>query len=305
MTFTVRALAVIAGICLLASACGGNDDDDGDGPESGAQSTATATASSTPALGTAVPTVSPTPGARATSVPTASPTPRQSSDDQPATADQPEETLLALTPVVSLPDPIALVARPGTGGGTGDLYIATRAGEVWLLSADNDEPPEMVLDISSQTTTECENGLLGIAFSPDGSQFYINYTDLRGDSQIVAYPMNGQWVRGDQGRTVLSANQPACNHNGGHITFGPDGYLWIGFGDGGGRDDMFSHGQNLNSLLGTIVRIDPEAEGEADYAIPADQSVHRRRGAARDLGLRGSQPVAVLIRPGHRRPVDR
>ena len=270
MTLTIRALAVIAGICLLASACGGNDDDDDDRRDSGAQSTATATANSTPAVSTTVPTISPTPRALATSVPTASPTPRQSSDGQPVTADQPEETLLALTPVVSLPDPIALVARPGTGSERGDLYVATRAGQVWLFTADNDEPPEMVLDISAFTTTGCENGLLGIAFTPDGSSLYAHYTDLGGDSQIVQYPMSGQWVRGDEGRTVLSANQPACNHNGGHIAFGPDGYLWIGFGDGGGRDDMFNQGQNMDSLLATLVRIDPEAEGEADYAIPAD-----------------------------------
>ena len=57
---------------------------------------------------------------------------------------------------------------------------------------------------------------------------------------------------------VLSVDEPACNHNGGHIAFGPDGYLWIGFGDGGGANDMFNHGQNLDSLLATMVRIDPQ-----------------------------------------------
>ena len=177
---------------------------------------------------------------------------------------------MVLTPVASLPDPMALVARPGTGGTSGDLYVATREGQVWLIGADGDEPPEMVLDISDQTNPECEEGLLGIAFSPDGSRLYVSSTDLGGDSLIVEYPMSGQWVQGDQGRTVLDADQPACNHNGGHIAFGPDGYLWIGFGDGGGRDDMFNQGQNLDTLLAAMVRIDPEADGDSDYSIPAD-----------------------------------
>ena len=138
--------------------------------------------------------------------------------------------------------------------------MAVRGGQVWLLTADDDEPPEIVLDIGDLTTTDCENGLLGIAFSPDGSKLYAHYTDLQGDSQIVEYPMIGQLARGDQGQTVLSADQPACNHNGGHIALGPDGYLWIGLGDGGGANDMFNHGQNLDSLLATILRINPEAE---------------------------------------------
>ena len=175
-----------------------------------------------------------------------------------------------LTPVVSLPDPIALVARPGTGSDTGDLYVATRDGRVWLLGADGDEPPEMVLDIGDLTTTDCEEGLLGIAFSPNGSSLYVHYTDLRGNNQIVEYPMSGQWVGGDQGRAVLSVNEPACNHNGGHLAFGPDSYLWVGLGDGGGRDDMFNQGQDLDTLLAAMLRIDPEATGDAAYGIPAD-----------------------------------
>ena len=204
---------------------------------------------------------------------TSSPTnlePEPADDGQPAPAIQPVEPSLVLTPVVSLPDPIALVARPDTGSGTGDLYVATRDGRVWLLGADGDEPPEKVLDIGDLTTTDCEEGLLGIAFSPDGSHLYLHYTDRRGDNQIVEYPMSGQRVREDASRTLMRVSQPACNHNGGHIAFGPDGYLWIGFGDGGGRDDMFNQGQDLDTLLATMVRIDPEADGGSAYSIPAD-----------------------------------
>ncbi|WP_419918986.1 PQQ-dependent sugar dehydrogenase [Candidatus Poriferisocius sp.] len=172
-----------------------------------------------------------------------------------------------LAPVVSLTEPIALVARPGTGD-PGDLYVASRGGQVWLLAAGGDEPPLTVLDIGDLTTNRCEMGLLGIAFSPDGSKLYAHYTDLEGNNQVVEYPMAGQRVLEDGGRRVLDVTQPACNHNGGHLVFGPDGHLWIGLGDGGGANDTFGHGQNLNSVLGAMIRIDPEAGGGTGYTIP-------------------------------------
>ncbi len=265
-------VAIVAAICLLVSACGESDEDRRDAqPQIAATIAATAGAAAPtgPAPGSALdaPTVA---GNQPVDSPATDPAPDQGEDEQAAGTNQPEEAILVLTPVASLPDPMALVARPGTGGTSGDLYVATREGQVWLISADGDEPPEMVLDISDQTNPECEEGLLGIAFSPDGSKLYVSSTDLRGDSLIVEYPMSGQWVQGDQGRTVLDAYQPACNHNGGHIAFGPDGYLWIGFGDGGGRDDMFNQGQNLDTLLAAMLRIDPEASGDSAYSIPAD-----------------------------------
>lgn len=285
MRLPARVLAAIAGVCVLAGGCGGNDDDR---RESEVRSPAAT--SPAPGFSTAAPTVSLALEGQAGSTPAAAaiPPPEQGGDGQPAADDQPgaegqpaagdqpgaggqpEEPSVVLTPVVSLPDPIALAARPGTGSERGDLYVATRGGQVWLLGADDDEPPVMVLDITGLTTTGCENGMLGIVFSPDGSNLYVHYTDLGGDNQIVEYPMSGHWVRGEEGRTVLSVDQPFCNHNGGHITFGPDGYLWVGFGDGGGANDQFGHGQNLDSLLATMVRIDPEATGEAGYSIPGD-----------------------------------
>ncbi len=259
MRFAVRMLAVIVGACLVAGACGG-DNDDGR-RESGSPAP---TNSPSPGSSTATPHPGRTPGGSGGSGPTTG-----QPGDPRATTGRPEESSLMLTLVASLPEPIALVARPGTGD-PGDLYVATRDGRVWLLTADGDEPPEVVLDVGNLTTTECENGLLGLAFSSDGSNLYIHHTDLEGHNRIVEYPMIGQWVREDQGRRVLSVNQPACNHNGGHLAVGPDGNLWIGLGDGGGADDMFGHGQNLSSLLGTLIRIDPGADGESGYSVPPD-----------------------------------
>lgn len=274
MSIYTRMVAAFAAACLLASACGSGNDDVGQrdaGPASMSTAAATAGAAATTApaqqSGADAPTVA---GDQPADSPATDPAPDQGEDQLAAATDQPEETNLALTPVASLTDPMALVARPGTGGTSGDLYVATREGQVWLLSADGDEPPEMVLDISAQTNPECEEGLLGIAFSPDGSKLYVSSTDLGGDSLIVEYPLSGQWVQADAGREVLRVDQPACNHNGGHIAFGPDGYLWIGFGDGGGRDDMFNQGQDLDTLLATMVRINPVARGNTAYSIPAD-----------------------------------
>ena len=270
MSLSLRLLVAAAAFGLLASACGGNNDDQREtGPIRTATAEATTEAASTASLDTESGTAGPTAAAdQPAPSPAASPSSGQSGAAQPATADQPAAGTLVLTPVASLPDPMALVSRPRTGGNTGDLYVATRDGRVWLLSADGDEPPEVVLDISAQTNPDCEEGLLGIAFSSDGSKLYVSYTDLEGDSQIVEYPMSGQWVDGNQPRTLLSARQPACNHNGGHIALGPDGYLWIGFGDGGGRDDMFNQGQDLDTLLATLIRINPDADGDSAYSIP-------------------------------------
>ena len=267
MSLVGRLLAVIATVCLLAAACGGTNDDDRNRREAEAASAETASHGPAPEY---APTISPTPDQLPTAASTAGPASGQGGDSQPIPVGRLKKLSLVLTPVASLAEPIALVARPGTGGGTGDLYVAARAGQVWLLSADEGKPSELVLDIGDLTTTDCENGLLGIAFSPDGSNLYVHYTDLGGDNQIVEFPMSGQRVRGDQGRMVMSVDQPLCNHNGGHIAFGPDGNLWLGFGDGGGANDQLGHGQNLDSLLATMVRIDPEVSDESGYTIPAD-----------------------------------
>ncbi|WP_419842318.1 PQQ-dependent sugar dehydrogenase [Candidatus Poriferisodalis sp.] len=181
--------------------------------------------------------------------------------------------------------PIALVAKPDTG----QRYVASLTGQIWLLdpldgnpagnaAATGSDPddghaaasaaPLLVGDIGSLVSQGCENGLLGIAFSPDGSDLYLSYTDAARNSRIAAVPMAGEFPRMDRRRVLLALDQPACNHNGGHLAFGPDGNLWIGFGDGGGADDVFGHGQDRSSLLATIVRIDPNHASGQGYGIP-------------------------------------
>ena len=103
--------------------------------------------------------------------------------------------------------------------------------------------------------------------------------------------------------TCSPSEQPYANHNGGQLAFGPDGYLYIGLGDGGSGGDPQGNGQNLDTLLGKILRIDPRGK---PYTIPADNPFVGKEGAqARDLGVRPAQPLAVHLRPRDRRPVDR
>lgn len=154
----------------------------------------------------------------------------------------------------------------GTAGPDGTVWIAERAGTVRVLNAQGIGEP--VLDISDETTIDGERGLLGIAFDPDFAHFYISFTDLEGTSTVDEFAMEGGAIRPDTRRTVLTQTQPYSNHNGGDIMFGPDGYLYIGLGDGGSGGDPDGNGQNLGTLLGKLLRIDPG--GGDPYAIPAD-----------------------------------
>lgn len=158
------------------------------------------------------------------------------------------------------------VPTAGTAGPGGTVWFANRTGTVQVLGEDGLGDP--VLDISDETSTEGERGLLGIAFDPAFEHFYISYTDLNGDTAIEEFAMQGDQIMLETRRTVLTQEQPFSNHNGGHIAFGPDGMLYIGLGDGGSSFDPSDNAQNLGTLLGKLLRIDPlSAE---PYAIPPD-----------------------------------
>jgi len=137
-----------------------------------------------------------------------------------------------------------------------------------------------------------EQGLLGLAFDPaypDNGYFYVNYTGGGGDTHIVRYQVSDDRNRANPDTAVelLGYAQPYANHNGGGLAFGPDGYLYIGAGDGGSGGDPMGNGQSLNTLLGKILRIDVHG-GEA-YGTPADNPFVQQDGARPeiwDLGLR-------------------
>ena len=102
--------------------------------------------------------------------------------------------------------------------------------------------------------------------------FFVNYTDKNGDTVVARFSVTGDPDVADPGSEfrVLGLDQPAANHNGGHIAFGPDGYLWIGTGDGGGANDRYGNGQNAETFLGKMLRLDVTTDPATPYIGPAD-----------------------------------
>jgi glucose/arabinose dehydrogenase len=115
-----------------------------------------------------------------------------------------------------------------------------------------------------------EQGLLGLAFSPNGRFLYVNLTNPKGDTRVLEFRFkNGAVVDGSR-RKVLAVRQPEDNHNGGTLVFGPDGYLYVGLGDGGGAGDPKGNGQDRSTLLGSLLRINPRPSKGAPYSVPRD-----------------------------------
>ena len=152
------------------------------------------------------------------------------------------------------------------------------------------------LDISGQVTSGGEQGLLSMAFAPDyasSGRFYVYFTDNGGDQRVVEY-RRASADRADAGsaRLVLQMADPESNHNGGLLLFGPGGHLYIGTGDGGGAGDRHGsrgNAQNLGSLLGKILRIDPRPSGGRPYSVPGSNPFVGRSGARGEIyayGLR-------------------
>jgi glucose/arabinose dehydrogenase len=143
------------------------------------------------------------------------------------------------------------------------------------------------LDLSNNLTHGNEQGFLGATFSPDGGRLYVDYTDANGDTNVDEYEMRGDDADPATRRRVLFLEQPFPNHNGGEVTFGPDGMLYIGLGDGGGAGDTQGSGQNLSVLLGKILRINPAPVAGATYTVPKNNPFVGRPGAAREVWMWG------------------
>jgi hypothetical protein len=152
------------------------------------------------------------------------------------------------------------------------LFVVEQPGRVWI-SRGGATLPTPFLDVRSLVSTGGERGLLSMAFPPDyaaSGRFYVYYTARNGAITIAEYRVSPDADAADpsSGRTVLSIPHSRSNHNGGQLQFGPDGFLYAGTGDGGGAGDPDRAGQNLGSLLGKILRIDPRASGAAAYSVP-------------------------------------
>lgn len=152
------------------------------------------------------------------------------------------------------------------------LFVVEKTGRIRRLVGGRlaDEP---LLDLRGQVSGGYEQGLLSVAFHPrfeENRTFFVYYTDLRGTVWIDRYQtFPGRYVADLHSRVpILEIPQPAANHNGGMMAFGPDGYLYIGTGDGGRAGDPWGNAQNLSTLLGKLLRID--VDGGDPYGIPAD-----------------------------------
>src|SRR5262249_49804701 len=169
---------------------------------------------------------------------------------------------------------VADPAQPGV------LYVLQQDGLVRTIQGTTLLPTPF-LDLRGQISSGGERGLLGIAFAPDAARVFVNFTNPNGDTVVARFrrsagnplaadPSSRFDLRWPNGARFIS--QPYANHNGGHLVFGPDGYLYIGLGDGGSANDPQNNAQNPNSLLGKMLRIDVNVpDGDAiGYRVPPD-----------------------------------
>jgi len=180
--------------------------------------------------------------------------------------------LTVKTVLTGLSNPVRLVAPEDDDR----LFVVERGGLIRIFDQDGADRG-IFIDLSSLTRVTSERGLLGLAFPPDyasSGRFYVNYTDdndgTTTNSIVARYQVSADPDVADAGSAeiLLTLFQPASNHNGGHMEFGPDGMLYVGFGDGGGSGDASNFAQNDQSLLGKLLRLD--VSGLGTYSIPAD-----------------------------------
>jgi glucose/arabinose dehydrogenase len=196
----------------------------------------------------------------------------------------------------------------GAGDGTNRIFVATQPGTIHVFPNDPDvEQMETFLDLRDRihyrVPQENEEGFLGLAFHPDyeeNGEFFVYYTyDYPTERERKSIISRFRVEKNDPNRAdpgseevIMEIPQPYWNHDGGTLVFGPDGYLYIGLGDGGSARDPHGHGQNLGTLLGSILRIDVDHrdEGRA-YAIPKDNPFVDREGARGEIWCYGIRNV--------------
>ena len=254
-------------VLAVVASCGGNDADP--------PVTTTATSSTTAATTATTP-----PSAAATTTTAGTAPPRVTITT--TTTRQRSGAVVRLMPVAKLDQPLAMAVRPGEDS----LYVAEKGGRVRVLRAGAVDPAP-VLDLSGEVSTGNEQGLLGLAFAPDGAHLFVNYTDSEGDTRVVEYAFRAGKADTASRRVLLAVDQPYPNHNGGQLAFGPDGLLYIALGDGGSANDPLDNGQRLDTLLGKLLRIDPRPSATQPYTVPPGNPVAGRPGARSEIWAYG------------------
>ena len=204
-----------------------------------------------------------------------------------------------ILPELPLVRPVQAIQRPGDAA---NLYIVEQPGRI--LVADPAKPetkePAVFLDIRERVNDGGnEEGLLSIAFHPDFDkkhEIYCYYTAAKPRRSILSrFTVSADGMSADAGseQVLLVQSQPYSNHNGGTVLFGPDGFLYLSFGDGGAANDPHNNGQNLGTLLGKVIRIDVSKPGEGGdpYSVPADNPFVAREGAKPEIWAYGTRNI--------------
>jgi glucose/arabinose dehydrogenase len=198
------------------------------------------------------------------------------------------------------------------GDGSNRLFVADQWGVIYVFDNEHDVTGSKVfLDLRDRVRyrdNQNEEGLLGVAFHPDFKQngdLFVYYTTRSADhtSIVSRFHADGDAADPASEQEILRIEEPFWNHNGGTVAFGPDGYLYIGLGDGGSANDPYGNGQNLETWLGSIMRIDVDhtADGK-NYAIPADNPFVGRADARPEIyayGVRNVWRIAFDRETGH------
>jgi glucose/arabinose dehydrogenase len=153
-----------------------------------------------------------------------------------------------------LDSPVYVTSAPGSKN---TLYVVEQPGRI-RVAVNGTLRAQPLLDIRSKVRYGGEQGLLSVAFHPNyvrNHKFYVDYTDVNGDTRVVEYRSNSRRTR-----QLLFVDQPYPNHNGGQLQFGPDGWLYVGMGDGGSAGDPENRAQNLGTRLGKLLRINVNAK---------------------------------------------
>ena len=280
MTRVSRIVALVAATTLLA-ACATPT------PTAAPSRAGTPTTMATPSLAT-------TPSIASTVPDAPSPTPTA----PPAALTAAPTTMPWNPPPLALARIVTGLQRPlwvgGAGDGSGRLFVVEQAGTIRVIR-DGRLVARPYLDIRGLVSSGGERGLLGLAFAPtyarDG-RFYVDATDPDGNTFIAEFRAPdpaADTADPASERVILRITQPFANHNGGGIIARADGTLWIGTGDGGSAGDPLGNGQRLSTLLGKLLRIDPQANQGLPYAVPPDNPFVDRAGARSEIwafGLR-------------------
>lgn len=222
----------------------------------------------------------------------------QHSEQQQEPARVPAIQLVRIFPNVELRRPVQVIQAPGEPN---NVYVVEQAGRILRLDQNNDQVKSgaVFLDMrKSVNSKNNEEGLLSICFDPkysDNGFVYLYYSAEKPRRSVLSQfrvSDDRKTINTDSEKKILEVEQPYSNHNGGTVLFGPDGMLYLSLGDGGAANDPHGHGQNLATLLASIIRIDvSQVTKDSPYTIPSDNPFVSTKGARKEIWAYGLRNV--------------